>query len=274
MSCHSQIAADRAATTINKSLRTVGSREIMGGFCLPSVLLLLFTIGMSSAHSCKRQMLCPFGWESWGGSCYKLLEGTMTWHEGRLKCLEIGGEMVAPSSLEENNYILSKTSGRMWINCNDLEIEGQWDCISDNGGYRNWYTSEMRTEPDGGIGQNCAQLLKSQFLAGKWIDHECSNKYHVICKHNEVVATQAKLKQWRLLASCLMTGYTLREIPTSNVRACATDCHYDSRCRSFNVQLLGTGERICQLNSVTRYESDHTQFVKSKKPLTCIYGER
>ncbi|XP_071803954.1 perlucin-like protein [Asterias amurensis] len=235
----------------------------MGGFCLPSVLLVLFTIGMSSAHSCKPQMVCPFGWESWGGSCYKLLEETMTWQEGRLKCQEMGGEMVAPSSLEENNYLLSKTIGNcILINCNDLEIEGQWVCTPDNGGYMNWNAYE----PNGGTRENCTVLVPS--WSGKWNDVLCSKICHVICKGEEV-----KLKQWRLLASCLI-GHTLREIPTSNVRACATECHYDARCRSFNVHHFGSGERICQLNSRTRYEADHTQFVKSKKPFTCIYGER
>ena len=231
------------------------------------VLGVLFT--KTSAHSCKHQMMCPFGWESWGGSCYKLLDGTMTWHEGGLKCLEMGGEMVAPSSSDENNYILSKTDFRVWINCNDLEMEGQWNCTVDNGGYKNWYT--RYGEPGGGTRENCAMLEFDK--DGGWLDVRCSQLYSTICKGEEVMTTQAKLKQWRLLASCL-TGHTLREIPSSNVRACATVCHYDPRCRSFNVQHFRTGERICQLNNVTRYEADHTQFVKSKKYFTCIYGER
>ncbi len=236
----------------------------MGGFSLPSVWLILFTIGMSSAHSCKPQMLCPFGWESSCGSCYKRLEEKLAWHEGRLKCQEMGGEMVAPSSLEENNYLglLSKNIGRVWINCNDLEIDGQWVCTSDNDGYMNWRANE----PNGGARENCVEIRFSR--GGTWNDNACSKKYPVICKGEEV-----KLKQWRLLAWCL-TGHTLREIPTSNVRACATVCVYDPRCRSFNVQHFGTGERICQLNNATRYEADHTQFVESKKPFTCIYGER
>ena len=235
---------------------------------MPSVLLILFTIGMSSAHSCEPQMLCPFGWESWGGSCYKPLEEQLTWQEGRLKCQDIGGEMVAPSSSEENNYILSKTIVHVWINCNDLDNEGRWECTSDNGGYMNWNTP---VEPNGGTGENCAKLQSR--LGGNWVDQGCSFTVHVICKGKEVMATQAKLKQWRLLASCL-TGHTLREIPTSNVRACAIECDYDPRCRSFNVQHFGTRERICQLNNSTRYEADHTQFVKSQKAFTCIYGER
>ena len=239
----------------------------MEGFCLPSVLLILFTIGMSSAQSCKPQMMCPFGWESWGGSCYKLLEERLNWHDGRLKCQEIGGEMVLPSSSKENNYILSKTIDNMWINCNDLDNEGQWDCTSDNGGYRNWYTSEW-TEPNGGTEENCADLESPFPWAGTWNDIDCLLTLGVICKGEE-----AKLKQWRLLASCL-TGHTLREIPTSNVRACATECHNDPICCSFNVQHFGSGKRICQLNKITRYEADHTQFVKSKKPFTCIYGEK
>ncbi|XP_071798199.1 perlucin-like protein [Asterias amurensis] len=237
----------------------------MGGFCLPSVLLILFTIGMSSAHSCKPQMLCPFGWESWDGSCYKLLEETEAWKEGRLKCQEMGGEMVAPSSSEENNYILSKTIDYLWINCNDLENEWQWDCTSDSDGHWNWNAGE----PNRRILENCIALMSIR--SGNWVDHQCSEEFQVICKGKMVEHTN--LKQWRLLASCL-TGHTLREIPTTNVRACATVCDYDPRCRSFNVLHFGTGERICQLNSGTRYEADHTQFVKSKKPFSCIYGER
>ena len=131
-----------------------------------------------------------------------------------------------------------------------------------------------RDEPNGGTDENCVELMAGIWWGrGTWNDNDCSNEFQVICKGEEVVATQVNLKQWRLLASCL-TGHTLREIPTSNVRACATECHYDPRCRSFNVHHFGSGERICQLNSRTRYEADHTQFVKSKKPFTCIYGER
>ena len=243
----------------------------MEGTCLHSVLLILFTIGMSSAHSCKPQMLCPSGWETWGGSCYKLLEETMNWQEGISKCQETGGEMVAPSSVEENNYIFSKTTNHIWINCNDLETEGQWDCTPDNGGYRNWIAGEpVFGDTDD---EDCVELPPHG--GGKWSDNACSDgdDVQVICKDNGVVATQVKLKQWRLLASCL-TGHTLREIPTSNVRACATECHNDPICCSFNVQHFGSGKRICQLNKITRYEADHTQFVKSKKPFTCIYGEK
>ena len=237
---------------------------------MPSVLLLLFTIGMSSAYSCKpHQMMCPFGWESWGGSCYKNIEeGQITWQAGRLKCLEIGGEMFAPSSLEENNYMLSKAVllfGHIWIGCNDIEIEGQWKCTSDSG-FMNWYGEE----PDGLTDTNCAELIPQSPYVGKWVDHRCSNINQVFCK---IKGEEVKLKQWRLLASCL-TGHTLREIPTSNVRACAIECDYDPRCHSFNVQHFGTGERICQLNLRIRSEADHTQFVKSKKPFTCIYGEK
>ncbi|XP_071804864.1 C-type lectin lectoxin-Thr1-like [Asterias amurensis] len=243
----------------------------MGGFCFASVPLVLFTIGMSSAHSClKPQMLCPFGGESWRGSCYKLLNETLSWHAGRLKCKNMGGEMVMPSSSEENTYIVDQTAEPLWINCNDFEMERQWDCASENGGYLNW----NRDEPNGGTDENCVELMAGIWWGrGTWNDNDCSNEFQVICKGEEVVATQVKLKQWRLLASCL-TGHTLREIPTSNVRACATVCDYNPRCRSFNVQHFRTGERICQLNNGTRYEADHTQFVKSKKPFTCIYGER
>ena len=113
---------------------------------MPSVLLILFTIGMSSAHSCKPQMLCPSGWESWGDSCYKLLEERMTWKNGTLKCQEVGGAMVVPSSSEENNYTLSKTIDHMWINCNDFKIDGQWDCTLDHSGYMNW---NLPNEPNG-----------------------------------------------------------------------------------------------------------------------------
>ncbi|XP_071803953.1 C-type lectin-like [Asterias amurensis] len=240
----------------------------MGGFCLPSVLLTLFTIGMSSAQSCKPQMLCPFGWESWGGSCYKLLEGTMNWQEGKLKCQEMGWEMVLPLSTEENDYViqLSKTAEYVWLNCNDIKTDGQWDCIPTE--FLNWGPGE----PNGGSGSGCAQIVNG-WTGNNWNDAPCSSATpNVICK-GKMATHQANLKQWRLLDSCL-TGHTLREIPTSNVRACATVCDYDPRCRSFNVQHFGTGERICQLNNGTRYEADHTQFVKSKKPFTCVYGER
>ncbi|XP_033646193.1 tetranectin-like protein [Asterias rubens] len=111
----------------------------------------------------------------------------MTWQEGISKCQETGGEMVAPSSVEENNYIFSKTfDHNMWINCHDLEIEGQWDCTPDNGGYRNW----NMYEPDGGEREICVEL-EIETGQGRWQDNACLDEDQVICKSKEVLATQA-----------------------------------------------------------------------------------
>ena len=239
----------------------------MGGFCLPAVSFILFTIGMSSAHSCNPQILCPSDWETWNGSCYKLTEEKLTWADAGLRCRDMGGEMATPSSKEENDY-MSKTSDILWINCNDTHTEGQWEC-QNYGRYSDWY--QPYNEPGGGTRENCAAMFTPEDLRNGWRDVRCSSQYLTLCKGKKIMANQVSLKSWRLLASCL-TGHTLREYPISSVRSCATMCEYDPGCRSFNVLHHGVGEKMCQLNNSTRFDADHTQFMKMDN--LCIYGER
>ena len=49
---------------------------------------------------------CPADWQSWHSACYRLMPGKATWDDARSACREIGGQIAAPGSMEENEFIV------------------------------------------------------------------------------------------------------------------------------------------------------------------------
>ena len=48
-------------------------------------------------------LMCPPGWKTWRGSCYRTTP-SLPWIEAGKYCQDMGGEMAAPRSLEENEF--------------------------------------------------------------------------------------------------------------------------------------------------------------------------
>ncbi|XP_071796328.1 C-type mannose receptor 2-like [Asterias amurensis] len=104
---------------------------------------------------------CPVSWHYWGNSCYKITETRFSWSDARDECRNLGGVLGVPSSYQENEFILlqlSQTKGMVWIDCNDLEVEGIWKCREGKVevAYRNWYPGEPNNVGD----EDCAVLAK------------------------------------------------------------------------------------------------------------------
>ena len=178
----------------------------------------------------------------------------------------MGAEMIAPSSPEESQFLLSEIAGdnEFWINCNDMEAEGLWVC-KDNNGYVNWKPGE----PNGGLSQNCA-LMGGRY-GNNVIDLSCSHKRVIICKDG--LKEAASLRDWRLQLACHLSGFTVRQLPVPDVRACATVCTYDPDCRSFNVLHLAGGDKMCQINNATRSQAHPDHFLTKMQEWN-IYAEK
>ncbi|XP_071784862.1 snaclec bothroinsularin subunit alpha-like [Asterias amurensis] len=77
---------------------------------------------------------CPSDWHRYGESWYVFLMDKMNWYQAKHTCGESRANLVIPNSQSEQNYIweliLNKfnqtPSTDLWIGCNDIEEEGNW----------------------------------------------------------------------------------------------------------------------------------------------------
>ena len=125
---------------------------------------------------------CPESWHYWGNSCYKITETALTWSDAIDECKNLGGVLAAPSSDQENDFIvnLMPENSAVWIDCNDKEVEGRWKCREGNVevAYRNWNDGEPN-DADGG--EDCAVLIE-QFARNRQWDARCSRLEISLCK--------------------------------------------------------------------------------------------
>ena len=125
---------------------------------------------------------CPKSWHYWGNSCYKITETTFTWADANDECRQLGGVLALPSSDQENNFIANTFQNveHCWIDCNDLDVEGSWECREGNVDitYRNWYAGEPNNSGD----EDCAVLSRIGGNKREWHDVKCSRAERALCK--------------------------------------------------------------------------------------------
>ena len=62
-----------------------------------------------------------------------ITETRFTWSGAKDECRNLGGVLAAPSSDQENDFIAQVVSADwMWIDCNDLKVEGKLKCREGN----------------------------------------------------------------------------------------------------------------------------------------------
>lgn len=67
------------------------------------------------------------------GHFYKVFKETVSWHEAKLICENLGGHLATVTSNQENNFIygLVQNAGvQSWLGGTDEEIEGEWKWIT------------------------------------------------------------------------------------------------------------------------------------------------
>ncbi|XP_071807502.1 CD209 antigen-like protein C [Asterias amurensis] len=119
---------------------------------------------------------CPLDWITWRSQCYKIISDLLTWREAKEQCIKMDALLVVPLSKDETKFLLTLfRKPKFWINCNDIETEGQWVCQEDGAmvQYREW----RQNEPDNFGVENCAVA----YYEG-WNDLSCTNKCPAICK--------------------------------------------------------------------------------------------
>ncbi|XP_071789577.1 tetranectin-like [Asterias amurensis] len=87
----------------------------------------------------------------------------------------MGGMMATPNTLEEESHLYDLGGGGFWIDCNDIQEEGTWECKdgATDVDFRNWVDGQ----PEGGAAWNCGFLW-----ATGWYDYPCDASYPAVCK--------------------------------------------------------------------------------------------
>ena len=127
---------------------------------------------------------CPASWHHWGNSCYRVTDSSFPWSSARDECIKLGGILAIPRSLEENEFVVTliPDGKNAWIDCNDLETEGIWECREDNMEvtYKNWNDGQ----PDNHNTQQHCVIISREWGSGphQWRDHECEDSELALCK--------------------------------------------------------------------------------------------
>ena len=126
---------------------------------------------------------CPASWHHWGNSCYMVTDSSFPWSSARDECIKFGGILAVPRSLEENDFIatLIPDGKNAWIDCNDLETEGIWECREANMEvtYRNWGNGQPNNRYDQ---EHCAYISRYWGSRRQWYDEHCDTNHLAVCK--------------------------------------------------------------------------------------------
>ena len=71
---------------------------------------------------------CPPEWSRWGDKCYRATV-SLTWHQAKQECTQMGSVLVVPQSRAETDFLLSLVDSDFWVDCNDLQHEGWFFCL-------------------------------------------------------------------------------------------------------------------------------------------------
>ncbi|XP_071784915.1 echinoidin-like [Asterias amurensis] len=174
--------------------------------------------------------ICPPDWHRYGESCYLFLNDKMDWYEANRTCTEKSRATLAyPTSQSEQDYIwdlfLKKTPDvSLWLGCNDLEVEGNWQHCplkgDGSGAYENWQDGEPNGFSDG---DDCGMMKLS--INGEWDDDLCTYEVFAVCK--------LPVCSVRLTPKCLLR-HAMEELQKSVV-SCGEACRSHPRCHSFNL---------------------------------------
>ena len=125
---------------------------------------------------------CPCPVSAFDGRVYLFCRMERDWDAARDLCRSVGYDLATIVDSEENDFILSQTSGaasdeeEWWIGLNDAASEGTFVWADgDSSTYRNWDSAE----PDGGSSVACVDTNAND---GTWGDSICSRDQFFVCR--------------------------------------------------------------------------------------------
>ena len=179
------------------------------------VFLLLLSAGCGPLDArCRIRPFCPVGWEPRFDNCHTLYEtaSPMSWKEAGRNCRLIGGDLIGPSSEEENALIQELTNrhrlNATWIDC--TVVNGVRSCNGAADGFSAW-AEDLDFSGNGtycGYGHHFRPFpLRVNFV---WNVSPCGREAllrSAACRRQPLTASAVSawpLRSWRLLLrACL-----------------------------------------------------------------------
>ncbi|XP_054001318.1 hemolymph lipopolysaccharide-binding protein isoform X1 [Hylaeus anthracinus] len=122
-----------------------------------------------------------------GIGAHKLHTRKQNWNVARKACMDEGGYLAVPNSLDEETVLLKWLQAakvdRAWLGIHDLFEEGEWVTVTgeslEKSGYDRW-TPAIPGDPDNAGGhQNCAILMGEH---GGMDDIQCESLFFYFCE--------------------------------------------------------------------------------------------
>lgn len=137
----------------------------------------------------------------WRGHGYKVFKETLSWHDAKKRCEEVGGHLVIINDAEEQAFVV-ELLGRngmpvdslqnrdwtgVWIGATDEAKEGEWKCVDGSPlAYANWaQEGHGLKQPNGGPGSHYPAL--GIHYGGTWDDRASPDRHSkaFICEWDE-----------------------------------------------------------------------------------------
>ncbi|XP_033625712.1 low affinity immunoglobulin epsilon Fc receptor-like [Asterias rubens] len=179
----------------------------------------------------------------------------MNWYQAKHTCGESRANLVIPNSQSEQNYIweliLNKFNQTpatdLWIGCNDIEEEGNWQHCPLKGeinAYENW----ANMEPNNDGGADCGALRVSR--RGQWDDQQCTHYVnYALCEIpaiNTPVSSPLMNNPRRLTPQCLL-HYAMEGL-LGNGKGTVL-CRSHTRCHSFILTENDGRNSVCRTSN-------------------------
>ncbi len=103
------------------------------------------------------------------GREYYVETSCQNWHEAESQAVALGGHLASIGDAEENEFVASIVpwNAAWWIGLSDQVTEGDW--VWSDGSPTNFLSWNQPYEPNGGTGENCAEIGDT----GTWNDLNC-----------------------------------------------------------------------------------------------------
>ncbi|XP_071797655.1 echinoidin-like [Asterias amurensis] len=188
--------------------------------------------------------ICPPDWHRYGESCYFIIKDKMDWYQANRTCAESRANLAIPNSQSEQDDIWElflkepdlTPDDHLWIGCNDIEEEGNWQHCplkgDDTKAYENWADEEPN---DYNGGEDCC--VQDKRRGGTWNDDDCEASNCAVCK-------LPVSSGGRLTPQCLL-HHAMEEFMGEGVGSCGKACRSHPRCHSFNLPKQAGGKMVC-----------------------------
>ena len=136
---------------------------------------------------------------------FKLYPETLSWHDAKKKCQQLGGRLAIIRSKEENDLVKNLVAGQIadwegvWLGATDEMREGRWQWVDGSDlKFKFWSTLGKQPNNGGPAADEHFLLMMSKAHLGEWSDQPDTNKVGAIgfvCEWEDILPPQTFTKK-------------------------------------------------------------------------------